>query len=83
MSSHTTTGQGRPATQAKTKTTAMTQGRQADSARRRQRVIAALNKATADETEISVSGIARAARTRPQPGRGQFPCGRPIYLIVA
>ncbi|WP_276615636.1 hypothetical protein [Nonomuraea basaltis] len=36
-------------------------GRQADSARRRQRVIAALNKAITDGTEISVSGIARAA----------------------
>jgi Family of unknown function (DUF6262) len=40
---------------------AMTKGRQADSARRRQRVIAALNKAAADGTEISVSAIARAA----------------------
>jgi hypothetical protein len=43
------------------RTTAMTKGRHADSARRRQRVIAALNKATADGTEISVSAIARAA----------------------
>jgi hypothetical protein len=42
------------------RTQAMRKGRQADSARRRQRVIAALNKATADGTEISVSGIARA-----------------------
>jgi hypothetical protein len=40
---------------------AMPKGRQADSARRRQRVIATLNKATADDTEISVSSIARAA----------------------
>jgi hypothetical protein len=40
---------------------AMTIGRQADSARRRQRVIAALSKAAADGTEISVSAIARAA----------------------
>jgi len=40
---------------------AMTKGRQADSARRRQRVIAALSKAAADGTEISVSSIARAA----------------------
>jgi len=39
----------------------MRQGRQADSARRRQRVIAAINKASADGTEISVSAIARAA----------------------
>jgi hypothetical protein len=40
---------------------AITKGRQADSARRRQRVIAALTKAAADGTEISVSSIARAA----------------------
>jgi chromosome segregation ATPase len=40
---------------------AMRKGRQADSARRRQRVIAAINKAAADGTEISVSAIARAA----------------------
>ena len=39
----------------------MTKGRHADSARRRQRVIAALDKAAADGTEISVSAIARAA----------------------
>jgi chromosome segregation ATPase len=39
----------------------MRKGRQADSARRRQRVIAAINKASADGTEISVSAIARAA----------------------
>ena len=39
----------------------MMKGRQADSARRRQRVIAALNRATAEGTEISVSGIARTA----------------------
>ena len=43
------------------RTSAMTKGRQADSARRRQRVIAALSKAVFDGTEISVSGIARAA----------------------
>jgi len=43
------------------RTSAMTKGRQADSARRRQRVIAALRKAASDGTEISVSGIARAA----------------------
>ncbi len=40
---------------------AMMKGRQADSARRRQRVIAALNRAVADGSEISVSGIARTA----------------------
>ena len=40
---------------------AMAKGRQADSARRRQRVIAAINRALADGTEISVSATARAA----------------------
>jgi len=39
----------------------MRAGRQADSARRRQRVITAINQATSNGTEISVSGIARAA----------------------
>jgi hypothetical protein len=39
----------------------MRKGRQADSARRRQRVIAALNRALDDGAEITVSGIARAA----------------------
>lgn len=39
----------------------MQAGRQADSARRRQRVITAINQAGTDGTEISVSGIARAA----------------------
>jgi hypothetical protein len=43
------------------RTAAMAKGRQADSARRRQRVNAALSKAIAGGTEISVSGIARAA----------------------
>ncbi len=43
------------------RTQAMMKGRQADSARRRQRVIAAVNRAQADGAEISVSGIARAA----------------------
>ena len=43
------------------RTEAMRKGRQADSARRRQRVIATLNRATANGTEITVSGIARAA----------------------
>ena len=43
------------------RTSAMTTGRQAGSARRRQRVIAALSKAVSDGTEISVTGIARAA----------------------
>jgi hypothetical protein len=40
---------------------AMAKGRQADSARRRHRVTAALSKAAAGGTEISVSAIARAA----------------------
>jgi hypothetical protein len=39
----------------------MRKGRQADSSRRRQRVIAAINRASADGAEISVSAIARAA----------------------
>ena len=45
----------------KPRTTAIRQGRQADSARRRQRVIAVLGRAASDGTEISASGIARAA----------------------
>jgi hypothetical protein len=43
-------------------TNTLAQGRQADSARRRQRVIKAINAATTSGTEISVSAIARAAR---------------------
>jgi len=43
------------------KTEKMLAGRQADSARRRQRVITAINQATSSGTEISVPGIARAA----------------------
>ena len=43
------------------RTAAATAGRRADSARRRQRVIKALNQATTNGTEISVAGIARAA----------------------
>jgi len=39
----------------------MRKGRQADSARRRQRVIAAISRSSADGAEISVSAIARAA----------------------
>jgi hypothetical protein len=50
-----------PPRAASPRTEAMRKGRQADSARRRQRVIAAINHATADGAEISVSGIARAA----------------------
>jgi hypothetical protein len=44
-----------------TRTETMRKGRQADSARRRQRVLTALDRATASGTEISASGIARAA----------------------
>lgn len=39
----------------------MIEGRRADSARRRQRVIKALNKAAAGGGEVSVSAVARAA----------------------
>jgi len=45
----------------KPRTTAIRQGRQADSARRRERVIEVLGRAATDGTEISASGIARAA----------------------
>ncbi|WP_432003691.1 DUF6262 family protein [Streptomyces sioyaensis] len=41
--------------------TPMAQGRQADSARRRQRVLKALNDAAKNGTELSVSAIARTA----------------------
>ncbi len=44
------------------RTHAIRQGRQADSARRRQRVLAVLDRADTDGTEISTTGIARAAR---------------------
>lgn len=43
-------------------TNAMIEGRRAESMRRRQRVAEALRQARAQGTEISVSGIARAAR---------------------
>lgn len=43
------------------RTAAMRHGRQADSIRRRQRVLTALDRALADGAEISVCGIARAA----------------------
>ncbi|HEX5297920.1 MAG TPA: hypothetical protein VFW50_13110 [Streptosporangiaceae bacterium] len=48
-------------TSASTSATAMTDGRRADSARRRQRVLAVISRAVTDGTEISVSAIARAA----------------------
>ena len=44
-----------------TRTKALADGRRADSARRRQRAITAINRAITDGTEISVSAIARAA----------------------
>jgi hypothetical protein len=44
-----------------TRSKALADGRRADSARRRQRVIAAINRAVTDGTEISVSAIARTA----------------------
>ena len=51
-----------PATdQREPRTTAMRQGRQADSARRRQRVIAAITRAVSDGAEISAASIARTA----------------------
>ena len=50
----------RPAA-ASPRSAAMKTGRQADSARRRQRVIAALGQALDDGAEITVTGIARAA----------------------
>ena len=48
-------------TAAGARTETMRKGRQADSARRRQHVLTALDRATASGTEISASGIARAA----------------------
>jgi hypothetical protein len=60
MSIRPATADDQPARPASPRTGAMAKGRQADSARR-QRVITALSKAVCDGTEISVSGIARAA----------------------
>src|SRR5579859_8027987 len=48
-------------TSASPSATTMADGRRADSDRRRQRVIAAINRSVTDGTEISVSAIARAA----------------------
>ncbi len=61
MSTGPAIADGPPARPADPRTGAMTKGRQADSARRRQRVIAALGRAVSDGAEISVAGIARAA----------------------
>ncbi len=54
----------RPAgdTLASARTETMRKGRQANSARRRQRVLTALDRATASGTEISASGIAGVDR---------------------
>ena len=54
-----TTTTHNPATSPRTEP--MRKGRQADSARRRQRVIAAIDRALADRAEINVAAIARAA----------------------
>lgn len=61
MSTRPATAAGQPARPPNLRTSAMATGRQADSARRRQRVIAALSKAVCDGAEITVAGIARAA----------------------
>jgi hypothetical protein len=53
----TSTSTSTPASQAR----AMHQGRQADSARRRQRVLTAIEQSAAAGKEISVAGIARTA----------------------
>jgi uncharacterized protein DUF6262 len=50
-----------PATAPDTRSQPMLNGRHADSARRRQRVITALDQAITEGAEISASGIARAA----------------------
>jgi hypothetical protein len=50
-----------PTAPPRTRTQPMADGRRADTARRRQRVLAALDRAVADGIEIGVSGIARAA----------------------
>jgi hypothetical protein len=61
MSTTETTDPTAAAASTSPRTQAMRQGRQADSARRRQRVLTAINQATATEAEMSVAGIARAA----------------------
>jgi chromosome segregation ATPase len=50
-----------PTDQPEPRTTAMRQGRQADSARRRERVVAAITRASSDGAEISAASIARTA----------------------
>ena len=50
-----------PPTPSRRSTAAMRHGRHAESSRRRQRVLSALDRALAEGAEISVSGIARTA----------------------
>lgn len=57
----TTPTPARTAAAASARTHAMTDGRHADTMRRRQRVHTALDRAVAEGAEIAVSGIARAA----------------------
>jgi hypothetical protein len=61
MTTTATPTEPEPITAASPRTAAMMTGRQADSARRRQRVITALDRALTDGAEISAAGIARAA----------------------
>jgi hypothetical protein len=57
----TVTSEHTAPTTPRSRTRPMRDGRNADSARRRQRVLAALDRRTAEAAEISVSAIARAA----------------------
>ena len=66
-----------------TRAQAMREGRHADSARRRQRVTAALDRATAQGAEINVSAVAHATRRGfetgiPLPGPAKFVAARAI-----
>lgn len=61
MTSTTTGKRASNTTPASTRSRAMADGRRADTARRRQRVLTALDRAHAEGTEIGVSAIARAA----------------------
>jgi hypothetical protein len=57
----TKTGEPSNASSPSARTQAMVAGRHADTTRRRQRVLTALDRAAADGAEISVSGISRVA----------------------
>ncbi|MGH3683870.1 MAG: DUF6262 family protein [Pseudonocardiaceae bacterium] len=61
MTTTRTTDHATTAASPSTRAQAMLDGRHADTARRRQRVNTALDRAAAEGTEISISGIARAA----------------------